>query len=192
MFMNLLKLPFSHVTGYKGASKIRAAIMKNEVQLTEDSLTGYVARVKPQLIDTGVSIPLWHVGHPTADGGLRRSHTVAADIPMFLDIYQAKYGKGKRPKGLMWDAIVHIAKTREMLRSVFLPVGAPKKALAELRAAWDITMADQAYKEEYRKLNASPLIAYDGPTATKMMADAVTVKPVLQKWLLDFADKARK
>jgi len=192
MFMDILKLPYKHVTGYKGAGSIRAAIMKNEVQLTEDSLAGYIGRVKPQLIDTGISIPLWHVGHPTPDGSLRRSDSVAPEIPAFLDVYEAKFGKGKRPSGLMFDAIVHIAKTREMLRSVFLPVGAPRKALEELRMAWDKTMADPAYRKEYAKLNGSKLISYDGPTAEKMMKDAVTVRPKLQKWLLDFANQARK
>jgi tripartite-type tricarboxylate transporter receptor subunit TctC len=192
MFMKLLKLPFKHVTGYKGAGSIRAAILKNEVQMTEDSLAGYIGRVKPQLIDTGISIPLWHVGHPTPDGGLRRSDTVAPEIPPFLEVYQAKFGKGKRPSGMMWEAIIHIAKTREMLRSVFLPEGAPRQALKDLRMAWNKTMADPAYQKEYQKLNGSKLNAYDGPTAEKMMKDAVTVRPALQKWLLDFANEARK
>jgi len=192
MFMDLLQLPYEHVTGYKGAGSIRAAILKNEVQMTEDSLTGYIARVKPQLIDTGISIPLWHVGHPTPDGSLRRSPTVAPEIPTFLEVYEERFGKGKKPSGLMFEAIVHIAKTREMLRSVFLPEGAPRKALEDLRAAWDKTMADPAYQKEYEKLNASKLIAYDGPTAEKMMKDAVKVRPELQNWLLDYAAKARK
>ena len=192
MFMDVLGIKYEHVTGYKSAGRIRAAIMKNEVQMTEDSLTGYTARVKPQLIDTGMSIALWHVGHPTPDGGLRRSQTVDPSIPMFNEIYEAKFGKGKRPTGLMWEAIIHIAKTREMLRSVFLPEGAPQRALAEMRDAWALTMKDPAYHAEYRKLNASEIIAYNGETAAKLMSEAVTVRPALQKWLLDYADKGRK
>lgn len=192
MFMELIGIKHDHVTGYKSAGTIRAAILKKEIDFTADSLTGYVARVKPQLVKTGISIPIWHIGHPTPDGGLKRSHTVDPSIPSFLEVYQRKFGKGKRPSGIKWEAVRHIAKTRELLRSVFLPVGSPKQALAELRAAWDLTMKDPAYKEEYKKLNASPLVSYDGPTATRMMADAVNARPALQKFLLDYADKARK
>jgi tripartite-type tricarboxylate transporter receptor subunit TctC len=191
LFMELIGIKHKHITGYKSAGRIRAAIMKKEVDFTADSLTGYAARVKPQLIDTGVSIPIWHIGHPTKDGGLRRSSTVAASIPSFLEIYQRKFGKGKRPSGIKWKAVLHIAKTRELLRSVFLPEGAPKQALADLRAAWDKTMLDKGYQEEYQKLNASPLVSYDGQTATGMMKDAVHASPELQKFLLDYAAMAR-
>lgn len=191
LFMEMIGIKHKHVTGYKSAGRIRAAIMKNEVQFTADSLTGYAARVKPQLIDTGISIPIWHIGHPTPGGGLRRSDTVDPSIPSFLEIYQMKFGKGKRPTGMKWEAVLLIAKTRELLRSMFLPEGAPRQALVDLRAAWDKTMKDKGYQEEYRKLNASKLVSYDGPTATKMMKDAVNVSPELQKFLLDYAAMAR-
>lgn len=191
MFMELIGIKHKHVTGYKSAGRIRAAIMKKEVDFTADSLTGYYARVKPQLIDTGISIPIWHIGHPTPDGGMRRSDTVEASIPSFLEVYQRKFGKGKRPSGIMWKAVLHIAKTRELLRSVFLPEGAPRQALKDLRTAWDKTMKDKGYQAEYRKLNASKLVSYDGPTATKMMKDAVNASPELSKFLLDYAAQAQ-
>jgi len=191
LFMELIGIKHKHITGYKSAGRIRAAIMKKEVDFTADSLTGYAARVKPQLIDTGISIPIWHIGHPTPDGDLRRSSTVDASIPSFLEVYQRKFGKGKRPSGIKWKAVLHIAKTRELLRSVFLPEGAPRQALVDLRLAWDKTMKDKGYQDEYRKLNASELVSYDGPTATKMMKDAVTASPELQKFLLDYAALAK-
>ena len=116
---------------------------------------------------------------------------VDASIPSFLEIYQRKFGKGKRPSGIMWKAVRHIAKTRELLRSVVLPEGAPRQALIDLRAAWDKTMKDKGYQDEYRKLNASELVSYDGPTATKMMKDAVNASPELSKFLLDYAARAQ-
>ena len=191
MFMELLGIKYKHVTGYKSSGRIRTAILQNEIQFSEDSLTGYIARVVPNLIKPGISIPVWHLGHPTEDNSLRRSDYVSKDIPSFLEIYQMKYGKGTKPKGIKWEAILLIAKTREMLRSFFLPKGAPKQAVDILRAAWVKTMADPGYQKEYVTLNASKLSGYDGETATKLLADAVNVRPGLRKWLLDYADKGR-
>ena len=52
-------------------------------------------------------------------------------------------------------------------------------------------MKDKGYQAEYRKLNASELKSYDGPTATRMMKDAVHASPELSKFLLEYAAKAQ-
>jgi tripartite-type tricarboxylate transporter receptor subunit TctC len=69
--LDLLGVPHQHVTGMKDAGVIRRAILQNNIQFTEDSLTGYYAGVQPTLIEPGISIPLWHMGVPTGAAGWR-------------------------------------------------------------------------------------------------------------------------
>ncbi len=191
LFFDTLKIPYKHVTGFKSAGKIRAAIMKDEIDMTADSVAGYFGRVEPQLIKTGISVPIWHIGHPTPDGDMRCSETVSADIPCYLKVYEAKFGKGKRPPKLYWDAIRTIAGTREMLRIIVFRKGTPMKYVDAMRAAWAKTMKDPEFAKEYRKANSSDLIGMTGAKAQKYLKDIVTVPPDLQKFLLDYANAAK-
>lgn len=193
MFMEALEMPYEHVTGYKSAGQIRTAIMKNEVQLTADSLTGYFARVVPNLIKPDISMPLWHVGLPTPDGeDLRCAPSLKGHSPCFIEAYEHKFGKGARPKGMPFKAMIVIAGTRELLRIIVLPEGAPKEARDILRTAWAKTMKDKDYLAEFRKQNGTELDGSTGEEAQKTLQRVATVEPAVQKWLLDYAAKAKK
>lgn len=188
---DMLKIPYKHVTGFKSAGKIRAAIMKDEIDLTSDSVAGYFGRVNPQLIKGGVSVPLWHIGHPTADGDMRCSDTVPASIPCFLTLYEAKFGKGKRPPKMEWAAMRKLAATREMLRIIVFRKGTPMKYVEAMRGAWAKTMKDKAFQKEYVKANSSGLVGMEGAQAQKYLRDTVSVPADLQKYLLDYANAAK-
>jgi len=84
LVLEVLKIPQKHVTRYRSGGRIRAAIRKDELDMSADSLLGYYGRVASQLIDTGISVPLWHMGHLTLDGNLKCSHTVPKEIPCFI------------------------------------------------------------------------------------------------------------
>ena len=175
--LSLLGIKHQHVTGFKSAGTIRRAILQNDIQYTEDSLTGFYAAVNPTLIKPGISIPLWHVGVPTRDGGLAHASTVDRDIPTFLDIYQAKYGKGAKPDGVKWRAYLKLAQSRQALRILVLPKGTPKAAVDALREAWGKTTKDPGYLAEYKKLNNSDLEPLVGAEADEVMAQILDVKP---------------
>jgi len=193
MFMEALKIPYEHVTGYKSAGKIRTAILKNEIQVTADSLTGYFARVVPNLIKPGISVPLWHVGLPTEDGkDLRCAPSLVKQFPCFIDAYEYKFGKGARPPGMPFKAMIVIAGTRELLRIIVLPEGAPRQARDVLREAWARTMKDKDYLAEFRKQNGTDLDGSTGEEAQKSLQRVATVEPAVRKWLLNYAAKAKK
>ena len=191
LFFDVLKIPYKHITGYKTGGKIRAAILKDEVDLTADSVAGYYGRTVPQLIKPGIAIPVWHIGHPTPDGDMKCSHTVPKEIPCFLTVYEEKFGKGKRPPKLYYEAIRTIAGTREMLRIIVFRKGAPKAAIDAMRTAWEKTMADPAFQKDYKKANNSGLIGMTGPKAQKYIKDIINVRPELRKFLFDFVNRAR-
>jgi tripartite-type tricarboxylate transporter receptor subunit TctC len=181
--LGLLGMKHDHVTGFKGANSIRRAILQNNIQYTEDSLTGYYNGVVPLLIKEGVSVPLWHTGVPTADGGLASADTVDKSIPNFLQVYQMKYGKGAMPAAAPWGVYRKLAQTRQILRIIIMPKGVPQEAVAALREAWMKTTKDKGYLAEYHKQNASDLEPLDGEGARKVVEDLLDVKPDVQKYM---------
>jgi hypothetical protein len=190
--LRLLGIKHEHVTGFKGANSIRRAILQDNIQYTEDSLTGYYAGVTPILIKPGISVPLWHVGVPTKDGGLAHADTVDKDIPTFLDMYQAKYGKGKIPQGAAWKAYRKLAQLRQILRVIVMPKGAPKKAVDDLRAAWVKTTKDKGYLAEYKKQNSSDLEPLDGAGTQAVVEDLLDVSPDTEKYLQSVVASLKK
>lgn len=181
--LGMLGIKHKHITGFKSSGVIRRALLQNEVQYTEDSLTGFYARVNPTLIKPGHSIALWHVGVPTKDGGLAHAPTVDKSIPTFLDMYKAKHGKVAMPKGLAWEAYRKLAQSRQALRILMFPPGAPKAAVDALRGAWAKTTKDKGYLAEYRKQNNSDLVPLIGEEAQQVMKQILTVRPELRTYL---------
>ncbi len=191
LLFQAMKIPLKHVTGYKSGGKIRAAILKNELDMTADSLAGYFGRVVAQLIKPGISVPIWHIGTPGPNNTILHSPTVAKNIPSFQAVYEAKYGKGARPDPMIWNAIRTIGASREMLRILVFRKGTNPKAVAEMRAAWDKTMKDKAFLADYRKVNGSDFDGKSGAAAQKYVKSIVDVPKKLEKFLLDYADAAR-
>jgi tripartite-type tricarboxylate transporter receptor subunit TctC len=181
--LRLLGIKHQHVTGFKGANSIRRAILQNGIQYSEDSMTGYYNGVVPLLIKPGVSVPIFHTGVPTADGGLAHSDTVPKNIPTFLALYQAKHGAGKMPEPLAWGTYRKFAQMRQVLRILILPKGAPRAAINDLRSAWAKTTKDPGYLAEYKKQNASELVPLVGDDAQAVVNDLLTIKPDVQKFM---------
>ena len=181
--LKLLGIKHEHVTGYKGANSIRRAILQDGIQYSEDSMTGYFNGVVPLLIKPGISVPIFHTGVPTKDGGLAHSDTVSKDIPTFLALYKAKHGKDAMPDRLPWATYRKFAQMRQILRILIVPKGTPKAAIDDLRAAWAKTTKDPGYLAEYQKQNASKLVPLIGDDAQTVVEDLLTIKPDVQKFM---------
>jgi len=190
--LEMLKVPYKHVYGYKSGGQLRKAVMQSEIQMMADSTPGYRGRVEPTMVNTGMVVPLHHSGIPTADGGMVSDKNFP-DIPNFLQFYQKKYGAGAMPKGMYWKAWRLMAGMRaKILRALFLPPGAPKAALDDLRMAFAKTMKDPAYLKEFKKLNKTmPNVVY-GDDGEKFIRNEVkNADPALVAWLNKFVDRAR-
>lgn len=191
LIFQAMGIPVKHVTGYKSGGKIRAAILKDELDMTADSLAGYYGRVVSQLIKPGISVPIWHIGTPGPNNSILHSPSVPKNIPSFQEVYEAKYGKGKRPKRLVWNAIRTIGASREMLRILVFRKGTSKKAVDTMRQAWKKTMKDPEFHKEYEKVNGSLFIGKSGAEAQAYVKSIVDVPKDLEKFLLDYANAAR-
>lgn len=175
--LKLLGIKHQHVSGFKAASDIRRAILQNEVQFTEDSLTGYFGRVVATLIEPGISIPLFHYGELQDDETIMRSKRVPKGLPTFLEVYQKKNGAGSKPSGLDWEVYKKLVGSRAILRTIVMPKGAPKEALAALREAWAKTTKDKEYLAEYQKTNKSELEAKVGDAAQQAITRLLKMPP---------------
>jgi len=136
-------------------------------------------------------VPIWHIGIPGPNNTILHSPTVPKGIPSFQEVYEAKYGKGARPDRLVWNAIRTIGMSREMLRILVFRKGTDPKAVAEMRSAWDKTMADKAFRADYARVNGSAFTGKSGAEAQKYIKSIVSVPKDLEKFLLDYADAAR-
>lgn len=191
LLFQAMKIPLKHVTGYKSGGQIRAAILKDELDMTADSLAGYYGRVHAQLIKPGISVPIWHIGTPGPNNTILHSPSVPKDIPSFQEVYEAKFGKGARPDRLIWNAIRTIGASREMLRILVFRKGTDPQAVSEMRAAWDKTMVDKEFLADYKKVNGSAFGGLTGAEAQKYIKSIVDVPKDLEKFLLDYANAAR-
>ena len=159
--------------------------------MTADSLAGYYGRTVAQLIKPGISVPIWHVGTPGPNNSILHSPSVPANIPSFQEVYEAKFGKGKRPDKMVWNAIRTIAASREMLRILVFRKGTDPRAVEAMRSAWDKTIKDKAFLEEYKKVNGSIFIGMSGKKAGNYIKGIVDVPKDLEAFLLNYANAAR-
>lgn len=184
--MDLLEVDYQHVTGFGSSGKIRAAILKGDVDMSADSMTGYASRVGPNLVDEGHSIPLFSIGIPTADGHLARAPGSLDGVATFDEFYEAKFGV--KPSGPKYDVLRTIALIRSTsLRAVFLPKDTPQEAVDAMRAAFDATTADPAYRAEFMKVSGFDLTALPGIDAEARLASLLNTDAETVAYIKAFA-----
>ena len=155
--LDLLDVPYSLVSGYKGLKDVATAVLQDEVQLSNGSLTSYTSAIIPLLIEPGVATPLFHFdvekdGKFAADPLLDQFETVT-----FLDLYRAKYGQDAMPSGENWEALRLINNIMEaMYRSVFMPPNSPDDAVEIMRTAFQELSQDEAFLADYEKTVGIP------------------------------------
>lgn len=191
--LSMLGIKHKHVTGFRSSAKMHKAELQNEIQMGFDSTAGFRRRVTPVLVKPGISLPLWHAGVPTDDGGLVASPNFP-DLPTFLDVYRMKFGKGATPKGIKWDAYRLITGLRaRLLRAILLPKGVPQAAVVTLRTAWAKMVKDPEFLETYVKLNKGKPFVTLGEEGQRYLANtARDVDPKVIAFLKSFKGKKKK
>ena len=191
--LDILEVPYRHVHGFKSGAQLRKAVQQDELQYSSDSTPGFRGRVEPIMVKEGIVTPLFHTGILTADGKGLMAHRDYPDIPSFLELYRMKFGKDATPSGKLWEGYLLISDMRaNILRAVFLPPKAPQEAVDILRKAYNATMKDPQYLEEYKKLNKGKPSPIKGEPGQKFLLDQVkNADKDLVAFLQAFADKVR-
>ena len=150
--LDLLGAKYSYVTGYVSNTDARLALQRNEIQYFVEGLPAYRAAIEPQLVKTGVVIPLY-VNELIADDGELEANSDAPDLMPFSKLYQSIHNK--TPSGRHWEALKVTYIAQAMQRVVMMTPGTAPEIVATLRQAFAAMIKDPEYVAEFRKMTRS-------------------------------------
>ncbi|MBI2317932.1 MAG: hypothetical protein HYU75_13305 [Betaproteobacteria bacterium] len=189
--LDLLGAKYESIPGYKGVRDIEVAMRQGDIQVTFTSLPSWYGSVKPQLIDTGIALPLFQYDYDFPDGTMGRSPEFR-DVPTFLEVYKEVHGKGAMPSGEKWEILHLLSKIMDnMFRTVFMPPIAPPAAVAEMRAAMEKLEKDGEFIADYEKVVRTKPRLVIGARGERFLADLGNVPPPLVAFLRKFVAAAR-
>ncbi len=183
--LEVMRIPYQPVTGFPSTGDINKAFQQNEVNLTASSLPTYQTQVVPNIINTGIGLPLWHYAAIGADGGPEGNPALMKQgIPVYTDVYREAFGT--MPTGDKLDALLLMNDIATKLqRGFFLPKGAPEEAVADLRKAFLALPLDMEFVADYERITKEKP-DFVGAEAVLRVFDAMrTVRPEIRKVLKD-------
>jgi putative tricarboxylic transport membrane protein len=185
LVLDILGVPFRHVSGYRSGERVRLALQRSEVHFYADTTPGYRGSVEPTLVKEGSVIPLFV--DPMWDGRSFSSSKQVEGLPLepYQDFYRRM--KGSTPTGVKWDAYLSLVTLNGTMQRLFaLPPGAPSAAVAALRTALVHLGNDKAYAEDALKtMGYVPEYEAGTDTSEKVRA-ALTVRPEVRSFVADY------
>jgi hypothetical protein len=175
--LNILKVDYKYVSGYKGARDIRLAIERDEAHVTTHGLQGYRGGVEPRLVKDGVVVPLWYFQRRDSSGAYVDSPLVK-DMPAFLDVYRKIYGTN--PSGIAWEALDFLAALFGRASNVVWgPPGMDPNAVRPLQKAFHATFADPDFIADQKKMFGFQYKEVNSEEVAKVTALLNSVDPKL-------------
>ncbi|MDB5642484.1 MAG: hypothetical protein JWN07_1801 [Hyphomicrobiales bacterium] len=183
--MEIFGLPYTVVTGFPGTAQINKAMLQNEVNLSGSSLPGYMTQVMPQLMQTGVGVPLFQYPVVGADGKPAGNPALEKFGMDSMDkVYERAFGKP--PSGPKWDALLLMSDiATQMQRGLMLPKAAPPAAVDALRTAFDELRKDAAFIDDYKKVTSEEPDLVPGKDLLPLFERIDKVDPAIKKVLRD-------
>ena len=181
--LDLLGAKYITIPGYKGLYDVEVAVRQGDIQFSNTSLSSWSSSVKPNLVDSGIAVPVLQYDNMRADGSLGRSPELP-DVPAFLEIYKEIWGKDAMPSGEKWQALQMLTRLMDsMYRTAFMPPIAPAAAVAEMRSAFEKLAKDPGYISDYEKVvRAKPRFVL-GAEGERIIAELGNVQPAFVSFL---------
>jgi hypothetical protein len=161
--LDMIGAKYKVITAFRSVSDVNHSIMQKETNFSTSSMPSFEGQVMPNMVKTGIVIPVWYYEMSGSKPGSFRTSPVLTkqNIPTFADVYKEVYGK--YPSGPKWDAFVLINDIASaMLRASMLPHGTPKEAVDDLRKAFAALPGDKDFVKEYERViqTAPDLVTY--------------------------------
>jgi tripartite-type tricarboxylate transporter receptor subunit TctC len=183
--LEIFGLPYTMVTGFPGTADINKAMLQNEVNFTGSSLPAYQTQVIPQIIQTGVGLPLFQfpviganeqaVGNPALE---------KQGIATFDEVYKQAFGQ--QPSGSKFDALLLMDDIGTQLqRGLVLPKGSPAEAVQALREGFQKTAADPQFIAEYEKVTGEKPDLVKAEDLEPLFERMRNIDPAIKKVLID-------
>lgn len=181
--LDLLKVNYKYISGYKGAADIRLALDRNEINVTTHGMRGYRSAVEPTLVSSGKALPLWYFEANIRHENFERSEAVK-DIPSFQEVFSRTGGS---PSGIQWEALELLLDLHSSVTNfVWGPPEMQQAALKELRKGFSLTTNDQEFIAEQMKLYGFSHKNVPGDDAQKILNNLSNVKPELSEFFKNF------
>ena len=187
---DLLGLKYDYVTGYNNSSDARLAVQRGEAQYHDETLPSYRTQVEPQMVKTGMVVPLYYTDLVAPSGEI----LVSRDVPELLPFtYYYKEAFGKLPSGIKYEALkaANMSSTN-MTRMVLLPPKAPAESIATLRKAFDSLSRDQDFLQEaIATMRFQPRFEV-GEAGERLFRQASLTSPEIVSFLRKYIEDANK
>jgi tripartite-type tricarboxylate transporter receptor subunit TctC len=187
---DLLGLKYDYVTGYNNSSDARLAVQRGEAQYHDETLPSYRTQVEPQMVKTGMVIPIYYTDLVAPSGEI----LVSRDVPELLPFtYYYKEVFGKLPSGIKYEALkaANMSSTN-MTRMVLMPPKVPAETIAILRRAFDGLAKDQDFLQEaVATMRFQPRFEV-GDAGEKLFKQASAAPPEVVNFLRKYIDEANR
>jgi tripartite-type tricarboxylate transporter receptor subunit TctC len=184
--LDILGVPFRHVTGYRSGERVQLAIQRNEVHFSAATTPGYRGTIEPAMVKQGSVIPLF--ADPMWDGqtfsNSRQLDGLA--IEPYQEFYKRVKG-GTSPSGIKWETYLALTTLNGTMQRLFaLPPGAPPAAVAALRTALGRLEHDKAFAEDMIK-TVGYMPEYEaGPNTNDRVRAALGVRSQIRDFVADY------
>ncbi len=186
LMFELMGTEYKVVTGFQSVGAINKAIAQGEISFMLSTLPGFETQAVPQLIDTGIAIPMWQLGATDDDGKHLGSPDLAKrGIKFFEEVYEDAHGK--KPSGPKYSALqLSNEASAKLARMVMMPPGASNEAVAEMRKGFMALLKDAEFLAEYQRIIKAAPILFPADQASKALSRAINnvdpaVKAVLKE-----------
>lgn len=187
---DILGLKYDYVTGYNSSSDARLAVQRNEAQYHDETLPSYRSQVEPQMVKTGMVVPLYYTDLVAPSGEILVSRDVPELVP-FSYFYREVHGKP--PSGIKYEALkaANMSSTN-MTRMFLMPPKAPAESVTILRKAFDSLSKDQDFLiDAINVMRFQPRFEV-GEAGERMFSIASSIKPEVIAFLRKYIDEANK
>ena len=187
---DLLGLKYDYVTGYNNSSDARLAVQRGEAQYHDETLPSYRTQVEPQMVKTGMVVPLYYTDLVAPSGEI----LVSRDVPELLPFtYYYKELFGKPPSGIKYEALkaANMSSTN-MTRMFLMPPKAPPETIAILRKAFDGLSRDQDFLQEAIAVMRFQPRFEVGEAGERLFQRASTTSPEVVNFLRKYIEEANK
>ena len=181
--LEVMNLPYQAVTGFPSVADVNKALQQNEINFTSSSLPAYQTQAVPNIINTGIGMPLWHFAVIGADGSpAGKDALIRQGIPVYTDVYKQAFGT--MPSGEKFEALLLMNDIATKLqRGFFLPKGAPDEAAADLRRAYRALATDRDFVADYERVTKEQP-DFVGAEEVQLVLDKMrAVRPEIRKVL---------
>ncbi len=188
LFMRILGIDHKVVTGYGSSGDMRAAIRRGELNVTNDSQSGYFAAVIP-MVEEGVVIPIAQEG-TVKDGKIVRDPRLP-DLPTYFELLLQIKGDAvkKTPDYRAMELLAFMAGVRRGW--VYAP-GVPNQVFDTMAASFDRFLKDPEMIAHFQKAIGFKLVSLNAQGAQAIVDKVVKLQKKDPESLAILEELARK